>query len=707
MRLALILAYLLTSMIAASPAFAQRTASDAALTSPNIDERQLVTLTGNTRREVRAATNRVPVADGMRLDHIQMVLRRSTNREQAATDFVDQLTVRGSPSYHRWLTAAEFGKRFGAADVDVTRISRWLEAKGFTVNSVYPNRIAIDFSGTAGQVKAALHTEIDRVVTGGGSHIANIDDPRIPVALAPAIAGVVSLHDFRAHSMRRPRMTATASCGQPCSSVGPGDLATIYNLQPLFAAGIRGRGSVIAVVESTDLYNNSDWTNFRSAFSLTAYTSGKFQTVHPAPAGGSPCGDPGVTGNDGEATLDAEWATAAAPAATIMLASCADTQTTDGVFLAIQNLVNAASTPPVISVSYAICEADNGAAENAAFNSMYQQAAAEGISVFVASGDSGASECAPGPNPTWSGIGINGWGSTQYNVAVGGTDFKDTFDGTNNNYWGPNSGKPWSTANSYVPEIAWNDNCASVLLAEFYGGTSVTYGANGFCNSATGGQFQTISSGGGGKSGCYSGTPSIDSVVSGSCQGYPKPSWQRGLVGVPGDGVRDVPDVSVFASNGIWGHAYATCFTDPNNGGGSCTGNPVFWAGNGGGTSYGAPIMAGIQTLVNQYNGGRQGNPAPVYYQLAAAQYGSSGNPNCAADLGSGIESDCVFHDVVSGDIDIYCQSNINCFFPSGNYGVLSTSNSSYLPAYKAKTGYDLATGIGTVNAYNLVTKWP
>jgi subtilase family serine protease len=707
MRFALILIVAIVGPIGALPAAAQSTAAAAPLINQKIDERQLVTLAGNTRREVRDAVSRVPVADGMRLEHIHLVLRRSASRERDVRTFVDQLTMRGSPSYHQWLTSAEFGKRFGAADEDVGRIRRWLEVKGFTVNSVHPDRMTIDFSGTAGQVKVAFHTEIARIVAGGVVHIANISDPRVPVALAPAMEGIVSLHDFHPHSTMRPRMAATGSCGQSCTSVAPGDLATIYNLQPLFAAGIRGRGSVIATVESTDLYNTSDWTTFRNLLGLSGYAGGNIKTVHPAPAGGFPCGDPGVTGDDGEATLDTEWATAAAPSATIMLASCASTQVTDGVFLAIQNLINASSPPPVISVSYAICEVDNGAAENAAFNNIYQQAAAEGISVFVATGDSGASECAPGPDPTWSGIGVNGWGTTQYNVAVGGTDFGDTFNGTNSSYWGANTGRPWSTAKSYVPEIAWNDNCASVLLAQYYTGSSVTYGASGFCNTATGGQFLTLSSGGGGPSGCYSGSPAIDGVVSGGCRGYPKPSWQRGLVGVPGDNVRDVPDVSLFASNGIWGHAYVTCFTDSNNGGGPCTGNPVFWPGNGGGTSYGAPIMAGIQTLVNQYKGGKQGNPAPVYYQLAAQQYGSAGNPNCSASLGASIEGDCIFHDVVSGDIDVYCQSNINCFFPSGDYGVLSTSSTSYAPAYRARTGYDLATGIGTVNAYNLVMNWP
>jgi len=148
-------------------------------------------------------------------------------------------------------------------------------------------------------------------------------------------------------------------------------------------------------------------------------------------------------------------------------------------------------------------------------------------------------------------------------------------------------------------------------------------------------------------------------------------------------------------------------YTDPNGGGGPCAGNPAQWAGNGGGTSYGAPIMAGIQALVNQYKGRPQGNAAPVLYAFAVQQYGRSGNPNCSANLGRGIEGDCVFHDVVSGDTDVYCQGGTNCYQPSGGNGVLSSVNTAYRPGYQARRGYDLATGLGSVNVYNLVTQWP
>jgi subtilase family serine protease len=707
LRLLLILCGLMPFTLTMVPAIAQGKPEHGPLITQNIDDGQLTTLSGNTRPEVRRATARTPVPSERHLEHVHLLLKRSPGQERGVENFVDGLTKPGSPSYHRWVSATEFGRRFGAADADVNRINGWLRAKGFTVNLVYPNRMMIDFSGTVGQVRDAFHTEIDQMAVSGVSHIANISDPKIPTALTPAVEGIVSLHDFHPHNAKSPRRADTANCGgAACYAVAPGDLATIYDLGRLFASGYTGRGQVIATVESTDLYSSSDWATFRNTFRLNQYPGGNLQVVHPAPAGGIACGDPGVrAGDDGEAALDTEWATAAAPGATIMLASCVSSGATNGVFLAIQNLVNSANPPPMISVSYALCEAYNGAASNAAFNKLYQQAAAEGISVFVATGDSGASDCSPGPGAAQSGIGINGWGNSQYNVAVGGTDFRDKYDGTTASYWRTNSGAPWSTARSYIPEIPWNDNCANTFLANYFGGTDVTYGVSGFCNTQNG--FQSLSSGGGGPSQCYSGSPAVSGVASGTCKAYPKPAWQRLVAGYVVDGARDVPDISVFAADGIWGHSYATCFSDPNSGGGPCTGNPALWKGNGGGTSYGAPIMAGIQALINQHKGARQGNPAPIYYQLAARQYGASGNPNCSADLGNSIEQDCMFHDVVSGTTDIYCGGGYNCYLPSGNFGVLSISNSGFAPAYNAKRGYDLATGIGSVDAYNIVMNWP
>ena len=433
---------------------------------------------------------------------------------------------------------------------------------------------------------------------------------------------------------------------------------------------------------------------------------------NPAPPGGNGnnCSDPGVVfGSETEAILDAEYASASAPSAAIVLASCTSTTATFGGLIALQNLLNESNKPPaVVSMSYGECETVNGAAANAAFNSTFEQAVTEGVSVFVSAGDGAGAFCDKDNQDSIYGIGVTGWGSSPHDVAVGGTDFGDTFAGTNGNYWNGSNSGTFESALSYVPEIPWDNSCGSTLLAKF-NGFNVTYGTNGFCNSARGeAKYLNTVGGGGGPSGCATGKPSEPNVVSGSCAGWPKPTYQS-LLGNPNDGVRDVPDVSLFAANGVWLHAYPYCFTGP--GGVPCTEAPVNWP-QGGGTSFAAPIMAGIQALVNQKVGARQGNPNFVYYKLANTEYGLTGNKSCNATLGNGVGNTCIFHDVTLGDNVVDCADNIefganNCYLPSGANGVLSISDGSYQPAFTAGNGWDFPTGIGTVNATNLVNNWP
>ena len=667
-----------------------------------VDSGNLFTPAGNTRPEANAQNDRGKVADSFAMDHIFLQLQRSPEREQALEKFIDQQHDSSSPNFHRWLTALQFGELYGPAPVDIEAVSGWLRSSGFTVNTVYPSGMSIDFSGTAGQVLAAFHTEIHRLSVDGKNHIANMSDPEIPEALAPAVVGIVSLHDFQPRSMMK---KPGSRYNVDFQLVVPADLATIYDLNPAFAAGYTGEGQTIALLEDTDLYNTADWDVFRTTFGLTKYTSGSFKTINPAPPKGtSNCSDPGVNGDDVEATLDAEWSSAAAPNAAIVLATCASTTTTSGVLIAEQNLVNSAHPPEIISDSYGFCEVLNGVAANAAFNSAAQQGVAEGVSVFVAAGDEGAASCDAGLNAAAHGIGVSGFASTPYSVAVGGTDFGDSYQGTNATYWSASkNSSDFGSALSYIPEIPWNSSCADSILADFLG-YSTGYGSSGYCATSMAQLYENLAveAGSGGPSGCATGVPTENLVVSGSCKGFPKPSWQTGVTGIPSDGVRDIPDVSLFAATGVWGHYYVFCWSDVSNGGTPCVGSPFNWSG-GGGTSFASPIMAGIQALVNQKMGGTaQGNPNPVYYKLAASSVASS-----------------VFHSITKGDIAVNCAGEISCFGSGfvgrgratpvtefvGN-GALSTGSQSYTPAFAAGSGWSFANGLGSVDAFNLVMNW-
>ena len=672
-----------------------------------IDPNQTVVLSGNTRPEANSANDRGPVSAALPMNGMQLLLRLPAEKQQELDQLTRDQQDPSSPNYHQWLTPAQFQRRFSLAPEDVDAVTSWLKSEGFTVVAVNPQ--AIVFSGTAAQVRNAFRTEIHNLDVRGEKHIANMSDPRIPAALAPAVVGVVSLNDFKPRPLNRPH--AEYSPGGGFFPVVPADLATIYNLNPVFTAttAITGLGQTIVVVEDSDLYASTDWYSFRNTFGLTSnFPSGALQTVHPAPATGAyDCFDPGVVpGSEPEAIIDAEWASAAAPNVSIEVATCADTTTNFGGFIALENLLNGAAAPPaIVSISYGSPESALGAAFNAYVTSLYEQGASEGVSIFVSSGDSGAAGSDQDETAATHGISVSGFASTPYNVAVGGTDFGDTFAGTTGTYWSSTNSSTYGSALSYIPEIPWNDSCASVLIAT-YKGYPATYGANGLCNSVPSNSYLlTTAAGSGGPSGCATGASSVAGVVGGTCAGYAKPYWQS-LFGNPSDGVRDLPDVSLFAANGYWGHFYPICWSDVENGGASCQGPPSTWPGYGG-TSFAAPIMAGIQALINQKIGEAQGNPDPIYYALAATEYGASGSSSCNSTRGNAASGACIFYDVTQGDMDVNCTGTVNCYAPSGANGVLSTSNSAYHPAFGAMTGWDFATGIGTVNAYNLVQNWP
>jgi hypothetical protein len=697
------------------PAALAQTAAGRAqpLITQAVNDGSLVGLAGNMRPEAKnPANDRGRVDDATPMPHLMLQLRRPAAQEQALATLIDQLHDPNSPNYHHWLTASQIGAQFGPAASDIATVTNWLTQHGFTVNTVYPNGMAIEFSGTAGQIRSAFHTEIHNLSVNGVAHFANVADPQIPAALAPLVAGVVSLNDFRPHPQAVHKPQATGNFTQSGNFyMTPPDLATIYNFNQAFNGGITGKGQTIYLVEDSDIYTNggtvNDWTTFRTGFGIPVanYPGASLTTIHP-----NNCSDPGVNGDDAEAIIDAEYSSAAAPSAAIVMAVCNN-------FVAmLQFMFNNPNTypPAIMSISYGECEALNGATFNAAYRNVYQTGVAEGWSIFVSAGDQGAGGCNFGGQTVTDGVGVNGLGSTVYNVSVGGTDFGDTFAHQDNTYWSSTNTATFGSALSYIPEIPWNTTCGSQLFATFEG-FATTYGASGFCNSSLISQnpfFLENWAGSGGQSLCAQGTPSVSGVVSGTCAGWPKPSWQSGLLGNPADTVRDLPDVSMFASFGPWNHAYAICFSDTGNQGTTCDGTASGWSTGWGGTSFGSPIWAGIQALINQYTGSLQGNPNPVLYTLATAEYGASGNSACNSSNGNTVAGSCIFYDVTAGDMVAPCTTNPNtsslysCYLPSGTYGVMSTNNNAYAPAFATGTGWDFATGIGTVNVYNLITNW-
>ncbi len=716
-----------------------------------IDETERVTLGGNTPSPARDARNdRGVVADSLPLEHLRLVLQRASSSEAELEQRIDAMHNPKSPEFHHWLTPEDLGAQYGTAVEDRATVSKWLESHGFTVNLDYRNGFVIDFSGTAGQVREAFHTEIHQLMLPNGErHLSIMKDPEIPAALAPVIAGVATLHDFRPRPHVRGAGTFTydakeqrwkrtsGSRAQPrfnvkdqgttFYTVGPYDFATIYDLLPLWKRGFTGKGVTIAAIEDTNLLHPSDWSTFRHTFGMTGFKDGNFVQIYPQAKGKPTCANPGQNGDEIEAALDVEWASATAPDSNVELVACANTNTSSGLDTAILNLLDT-HPPDIITDSYGLCETITGAAEVKLENYEEQQAAAQGVTFFIAQGDTGADECLPVEPTQYSTLGINSGDNTAswYAVDVGGTDFlaqynQDTHGIPLSRYWSAtNNPTTLQSARSYIPEIPWNDSCTSELIYSdpVNGAYTQPYGRSGFCNSSLGQEyFQAGVSGSGGPSTCFTGNPAEPGVVGGSCRGNPKPRYQTGVPGIPDDGLRDQPDISLFAANGIWSSFYVECLSDTSQGGAPCTAQNDAILLGGGGTSFAAPAMAGIQALVDQ-KFGKQGNANYALYALAARQFQVAPPGACSVTNANGNLPDpaCVFHDITGGDMDIPCGPDANGVFhdcygsenPPSNpvLGELSESDRKPRPAYPATVGYDLATGLGSLDATNLFIAW-
>jgi pseudomonalisin len=561
-----------------------------------IDDTRTVPLPGNHHPLARMEYDLGPAAPETRLERMILVLNSDAAQQQALAALLDAQHDPHSPFYRQWLTPESFAERFGVSPNDIGRIVSWLGAQGFSIDEIPAGGRTIVFSGAAAQVEAAFHTPIHRYLVHGEMHLANAGDPRIPEALAGVVAGVATLHDFRRqpmHSLMQP--APQFSYGGGYYYLAPGDFATIYDVVSLYASGINGAGQTIAIVARCNI-PMSDVQTFRQNFGLPANNP----TIV---VNGT---DPGIISGDEltEADLDVQWSGAVAPQATVDFVVSASTNSTDGVDLSAQYIVSN-NLAPVMSTSFGSCEQYMGS-DLTFYSNLWQQAAAQGITALISSGDSGAAGCdSGGESQATGGLGVNGLCSSPYSVCVGGTEFNE---GSNpGQYWLSGNASNWSSALGYIPEMVWNDS-----------------GSNGGSG---------LWAGGGGASAYYS-----------------KPTWQS-APGVPADGQRDVPDVSLAAS---LHDGYLLIF----EGG-------LYYVG---GTSAASPSFAGLMALVNQQTGARQGNANTSFYALAALQ---------------GVGGLSYFHDIVVGNNSV----------PG-------------LTGFNAVPGYDQASGLGSVDAAILVNHW-
>jgi len=625
----------------------------------------------STRHPLAIQENAVGRVEGSRgLQRMLLVLAPSPVQEEELRNLLDAQQNRQSPNYHQWLSPAEFGTRFGLADADVQRALEWLQGAGFSVGHVAGSKRWVEFSGTSSQVENAFHTVMQYYRVNGKTYVANSTDLAVPAELSGITRGVVSLNNFgkrppvhvphgsagRDPQGVRTKLTPNLTAAGTTTTyyVAPGDFAAIYNTKGLLSSGIDGTGVSIAVTAQSQI-ELTDVQEFRQIFSLKV-NDPNFLLSGP---------DPGISSqtDSEEALLDVEWAGAVAPGATINLVVAGSTDTTSGVDLAAAYAIDN-EVAPILTYTYGSCEAALGSTGNAFYNALWQQAAAEGITVLVASGDNGAAGCdnAAAGQPAAGGLAVNGVASTPFDLAVGGTQFAEGAQPAT--YWSATNAADYSSAIGYIPETAWNESCDPSQPAS---STNCILGN---------GNFSLLSSGGGA------------STV------YSKPAWQAGP-GVPVDSARDLPDVSLAAASGHDEAVYCTSL-----GGTPCqitAQQSVVGLTLVGGTSLSTPAMAGILALVEQKNGSLQGQVNYVLYRLAQVQ----GN-SCASSIQTNptAQNSCVFYDVTSGNNSVPCAGG------SPGCSSTQTGTNGLLPGQQAGPGYDLVTGLGSVNATNLANAW-
>src|SRR5438477_1729397 len=525
----------------------------------NVDDNDTVVIYGNVHPLATPQNDRGPADPNQKLERMILLLKPRAGAKDSVDRLLAQLHDPSSPQYHQWLTPAEFGARFGIADDDLAEVNAWLGRSGLAVDEIANGRGWINVSGSVGQGERAFKTQIHKVNVDGKLHTANAKDPSIPRGLADVVGGVVTLNDFGRKPMNHGFKPVPDYTSGTSHYVAPADFAKIYNVNPLYTAGINGSGQTVAIVGRTDIALG-DVQYFRSFFGLPANDPVFVHNgVDPGNLGG---------GEEGEADLDVEWSGAVAQNATIKFVISKSTTTTDGVDLSAQYIVNN-NVAKVMSTSFGQCESSMGTTENNFYNNLWSQAATQGITSFVSSGDSGAAGCDGGSATTGTGAAVSGLASTPYNVGVGGTQFNDT--ASPSTYWSStNNGTNQSSVLSYIPEIAWNESA-----------------------NVTGGSGLWASSGG-------------QSSV------YTKPSWQV-CVGVPATNARFVPDISLTAA-GHDGYLVVQGHTATVSGLGAV-----------GGTSASSPSFAGLMALVNQKTATSWGNANTKFYSLANAQYASGG----------------------------------------------------------------------------------
>jgi subtilase family serine protease len=729
---------LVFSFIAAAGAASLGAGVDAAFgqsSQPAAGHSGLLPLPGHVHRLAQSRFDAGEAPSSLRMGALDLVMAKTAQQGEALSRLIADQQNPKSAHYHHWLTPSQYGARFGATDATVATLSNWLKSNGLSVGEVPAGRGHLPFSGSKAQIEAAFRISIHLFDVQGERHYSNVSEPMIPASFMSLVAAVRGLNDFYPKPGVKPlrpvprgTLSPLGANAAPSASpdtfypgsnqfpgyVGPTDFATIYNFLPAYQQGITGAGVTVAIAAQSDI-NAGILITFWAAFGVSGSNFGlqaqQFSSI-PVPAADRGV-DPGQTNdsNEDEAYLDTEIVGSLAPGAQLLLvrdksAAIAAEYVID------QNLA------AILNVSFGQCESDEAAA-NTAIDALWEQAVSEGITITVSSGDAGVASCTASSDlghandVNTNGFAVNGLASTPYDLAVGGTDFNPFSE---SQYWSTsNVAGTLESAFSHIPEMVWNDSCANPVLADYFNvGDPIV-----FCNTAhlpgtsTANPFILISGAGGGLSSCSA------TGNAGVCTGgYPQPSWQSGVLGIGNFGARAIPDVSMIATRWLI-CSYDTTPCDP-------TQPPTFPPAATGtikvleGTSAAAPAVAAILALADQtqitaaQKDGRQGLVNPALYGAAAAEYNSAALLTaCNASQGAISNTACIFYDITAGSNAQPCSvanyaANAAGSMPASVCGNDTGDATGIMEAgaaqdYVAARGFDIATGLGSINAAGLI----
>jgi len=612
-----------------------------------IDSATVTALPGTTNPRIGAARDIGRLDSSTPIEGITLWFQPTPAQKAELDALVQAQQTPGSPWYHVWLSPAQYAARFGLSDSDLAQVENWLESQGFNIERVANGRTSITFSGTAAQIESAFQTELHHYQIGAETHFANATDLAVPAALSGVVRTVGNLDDFRP----APHFRSSTNSVRPSFTYAPNgahyltpkDVGTIYDINTAWNAGYTGTGVTIAVVGQSQI-SASDISAFQSAAGLTA----KAPTMVLVPNSGAAVVS---AGDEAESDLDVEYAGGIAPGATIDFVYVGNNQNYS-VFDAVQYAIDN-KLASIINMSYGVCEPNLPSSNYSQLEGILEQGASQGQTIVTSTGDDGSTACydptGTTVTPAMEALAVNYPASSAYAVGVGGTEFlaADVSGSSAGTYWKSASGSDVvSSALSYIPEQTWNDDSASI---------GQQFGA-----------LYALSSGGGG----------ISTKTS-------RPSWQTGVPGIPSGTARLVPDVSLASSPDYAPYLFCTSDTSAwtMNQKASCnsgfrdSSSQLLTAA--GGTSFASPIFAAMLAIITQKQGSTGlGVANQTLYSLAA-------NSSTYASA---------FHDITAGG---------NQCTAGGSY-----CSSAGASQYAAGTGYDEATGLGSVDFNNLMTAW-